>query len=258
MLKETRIDLVLKMITEQGSVDISNTARVLNVTPITIRRDLDDLANRGIIERIHGGARLASPAGMTEMPFDQRATQNELQKFAIAKNALKLINENAKVIIDSGTTTFTLAKMIDNSQRIVVITNSINIAMELLIIPKVKVISVGGEVRKNTISCADNLAERFLDMLSADIAFVGISAFGLDGSMYNISIIESGIKKAIFNCAEKTYILADSSKINKKALTKCGNVKDFNAVLITDSNISAQDLNELQNNKIEVIVADIN
>lgn len=257
MLKESRKDMIMDMILEHGALDINSLAHTLGVTPITIRRDLSDLEEAGRIERIHGGARIKQSMLMTEPTFDIRVGQNQTAKQAIALQALSLIEENMTVVIDSGTTTYALAQLIDNSKRITIITNSIKIALELLVRPNVRVISVGGEVRKNTISCADNLAERFLSMLSADIAFLGISAISVEGNLYNISIVESGVKSAIKKAAKKVYVLADSSKIGTTALALFDNLADSGMTLITDSNITAKQLSQLKKSKVNVIVAPI-
>jgi len=211
VLKETRKDIILASILESGSADINTVARSMGVSSVTVRRDLDELEKEGKIERIHGGARVLESSFITEPSFSARICQNEELKQIIARKALGLIKENMTIILDSGTTTYALARMIDNSKKICVITNSLNIAIELLTRPNIRVISVGGEVRKNTISCADNLAERFLSTLRADIAFLGTSAVGENGDLFHISVVETGIKTKMKEISNKSYVLGDSS-----------------------------------------------
>ena len=256
MLKDSRQDIIITILEERGVVDITSLARALDVTPITIRRDLNELENSGLVERLHGGARLKRTDKMVELPYDLRTIRNKPEKEAIARAAVSLISENMNVVIDSGTTTNMMSEFLDREMPVTIITNSIRLANELMLKPPVRVINVGGEIRKETYACSDDLAQSFISSLRADIAFLGVTAVDLSGTAFNISIVELGIKSAMLTIARKTYILADSSKIGKTALVRFADIADAGITLITDDGISPGSLLKLRDYNVDVIVAE--
>ena len=256
MLKDSRQDIIITILEERGVVDITSLSRALDVTPITIRRDLSELEHSGLIERLHGGARLKRTDKMVELPYDLRTIRNKPEKEAIARAAASLIGENMNVVIDSGTTTNMMSEFLDREMPVTIITNSIRLANELMLKPSVRVINVGGEIRKETYACSDDLAQSFISSLRADIAFLGVTAVDLSGTAFNISIVELGIKSAMMAVAKKTYILADSSKIGKTALVRFADIADAGVTLITDDGISRDLLLKLQDHNVDIIVAE--
>ena len=256
MLKVHRKDIILKILEERGTVDIKSIARAVDTTPVTVRRDLTDLENAGFIERVHGGARLKLTDKMSDLPYDLRTTINRDAKEAIAKEAAGLIQDNMTIVIDSGTTTHMISKYLNRETPLTVITNSINLATELTLRSAVRVITVGGEVRKETYACSDDLAQNFISALRADIAFLGITAIDLAGEAYNISIVELGIKSVMLSISKKAYILADSSKIGGTSLVLFANLAGSGVTLITDEGIPRSSLQKLRENNVDVIVAD--
>ena len=247
----------MKALQTRGSVEINQLCRVLGVTEMTIRRDLDELARKGGVVRTHGGALLSEDNILTEPPFDIRNARNLEEKEAVARAALGMITDGQKIILDSGTTTFSLAKMLDNSKRLIVVTNAINIATELNLRSNISVIPVGGEMRKNTLSCVGHIAENTIRNLRVDITFLGISGIGETGNLTSTSIVESGVKKAMIESGKQTVVLADSSKIGREELAVVTNLKDVD-LFITDSKAPEKLIKQYRKEGVKIKIAGLN
>ena len=247
----------MKALQTRGSVEIHQLCRVLGVTEMTIRRDLDELALKGDVVRTHGGALLSEDNVLTEPPFDIRKTRHLEEKEAIARTALGMIADGQKIILDSGTTTFSLAKMLDNSKRLIVVTNAINIATELNLRSNISVIPVGGEMRKNTLSCVGHIAENTIKNLKVDITFLGISGISKTGNLTSTSIVENGVKQAMIESGKQTVVLADSSKIGREELAVVANLKDMD-LLITDSRAPEKLIKKYRKEGAKIKIAGLN
>ncbi|MEM1485838.1 DeoR/GlpR family DNA-binding transcription regulator [Oscillospiraceae bacterium PP1C4] len=246
MLREKRLMQIMDLIKRDGQVEISNLCRMFNVTDMTIRRDLDNLARENNIIRTHGGAMRASDESLVEPSIDRRMIINSEIKERISKKALELIQPGNKVFIDSGTTTWYMALHMPNEFQNIVITNGINIATEVISRPHIDTLLIGGELRRNTQSCRGALAEEQLARFKVDLAFIGTNAIGNDGYLYLGNAIETGFKKQVMRCAQKTILLADSSKFNTFNLISYAHVSQMDCIL-TDSKLPKKIREDLEN-----------
>ena len=237
MLKTKRQKEITVILETKGSIEIRELCRIFNVAEMTIRRDLDELIQKGAkgIIRTHGGAMLSEENVLLELPFNIRDMQNQAEKEAIAKTALGMIKDGQRIILDSGTTMFSLAKQLDNSRRLIVVTNAINIAIELNMRSNISVIPVGGTLRKNTFSCVGGFAETMIRQFRADISFIGVGGISETGDLSNDSTVETGVKQAMIAAGRQKVVLADSSKIGSEKFSIFANLKNVD-LLITDSN----------------------
>lgn len=233
MLKSDRQKEIMKVLQTKGSVEISQLCQIFGVVEMTIRRDLDELAQRGEIIRTHGGAILSEDKILSETPFDVRNKKCQKEKEAIARAALGMIKDGQKIILDSGTTTFSLAKIIDNSKRLTVVTNAMNIAAELNMRSNISVIPVGGNMRKSTLACVGHFAEAMIRNLKVDITFLGVGRISETGKLSSGSIVEVGVKQAMIEAGKQTVVLADSSKIGHEDFALITNIKNVD-LLLTD------------------------
>jgi DeoR family fructose operon transcriptional repressor len=258
MLKSERQKEILKILEASGTAEIKEISRIFNVAEMTVRRDLDELIedSRNHIVRTHGGAVVSEEHILLEPSFGIRNTQNKEAKAAIAKEALKLINDGQKILLDSGTTTFSLAMQIENFKRLIVLTNAVNIAIELNMRPNISVIPVGGSLRKNTFSCVGNFAEAMISQFKVDIAFIGVGGISSSGALSNGSMVENGVKKAMLEAAKRKIILADSSKIGKEEFSIFGHLKDID-LLITDSNAPKDIISKFKKLNIEIKIVNL-
>jgi len=237
MITEERRTLILRKLSESRFVQVSELADEFGVSTVTIRRDLDTMEEEGLCIRKHGGAIRVNPGVALEMPYDVKRFEMVSEKERIAKQALEIIEDGDTFILDSGSTTFALASMLNNKVRITVVTNDLKIAVKLAENPKINLICTGGIARSSIFSLEGAMTESFIKNITVDKTFLGADAIHQDGVISNVNIEEVAIKQAMVKAADTTILLADSSKFNKDGFAKICDLKDID-ILITDQGIS--------------------
>ncbi|MET3696477.1 DeoR family transcriptional regulator [Bacillus oleivorans] len=234
MQPSVRRDWVLKKVQDEGKVEIEQLSEELNVSPMTIRRDLAQLEEEGHVIRVHGGAVLPKPL-ITETPFLTKESIRIKQKRDIAKKAVSLVKEGQTIILDSGTTTLEIARLLKERNHLTVITNDIKIAAEL-VESELKVIVSGGELQNGVGALYGPQTHHFLQDIHVDLFFLGAHAIDIKAGITSPTLEKSLIKKLMIQAAEVTWLVADSSKIDQKAFSK---VCDLNVLtgFITDDDI---------------------
>lgn len=252
MLPQERRKLILEKLVENERINIEQLGEQLNVSTMTIRRDLAYLEEEEKIIRTHGGAVLKKRL-VAETSFQSKKAQNSDQKKKIAQTALNYIQDQSTILLDAGTTTLEIAKLLKHETNLTVITNDIKIASELLD-SKLKVIVLGGELQNTTGTLFGPLTEQVLENLYVDIFFLGAHAIDLKAGVTAPTHEKAAIKQLMVKAAESTWIVADSSKFNQKSFTK---VCDLSSVegIITDDRITDEYMRELQD-YLKVTVAD--
>ncbi len=244
---------IQKLFQRNEAMSIAELAGRLGVSEMTVRRDLDWLERKGQVRRTHGGA--VSTERMTfEFDFVARRQANRPAKQAIARKALELISPGDKLILDTGTTTLELAHLLKDFDNLTVLTPSLAVASELQYSPGVQTVLLGGVIRKGSPDLTGLVTETVLDMFMADIAFQGADGIGTDGALYTGDMQMAKVDQKIRSRARKTYVLADSTKLNQPALTRHGFIQQVDA-LITDENLSASHRKRLRGLGAEVILA---
>lgn len=255
MLKQSRRNQIMELLKRDGEVEISSLCRMFDVTEMTIRRDLSFLTAENNIIRTHGGALLIQDDSIAEPSYERRIVDSSESKEEIARKALGLIKNGDRIYLDSGSSTFHVAKQFPNSARNVVLTNGINIAAEIIIRNNVSVIMIGGELRLNTMSTRGSLTEELLSQFHIDVAFVGANAIDQQGNIYVANTSERCLKRLVMEKSDKTYLLLDHTKFNKTSLIQYAQASQFTGI-ITDSNLSQQTLDDFQDKGINLIVSD--
>ena len=256
MLKQKRLEQIQELLNSSGSVEINQLCRLFNVTEMTVRRDLEELARKGGITRTYGGAVLSQDNILVEKPFESRMRSNYEEKHLIAQIALPLLEDGSKVFFNSSSTIFALANILDNAHRLIIVTDAINIANELKTRNNISVIQLGGEVRKNTVSCIGYFAEEMLKQFRFDAAFIGINAIDCNGKLYCRSINEKGIYQNVFASSKKIIVLADSTKLGQQDFTYVAEINEIDT-LITDSNISKDLYKRYTEMGVNILVAQL-
>lgn len=254
MLKDKRRQQILELLKRDGQVEIGVLRKMFDVTEMTIRRDLKNLAAEHDIVRTHGGAMLPDVQESIELPYERRITSQGAQKERIASKALTLIKHRQTLFFDSGTTTYYMAQNIGNDKINTILTTGVNLAPELLNRQNVSVIMIGGDLRRNTISSCGPLAEEQLNRFRVDVAFLGANGVGEDGNVYIGNSMEFGIKNTVMNISKEKYLLVDSSKFGCSQFLHYAKLSDFDGVIV-DSGLSeeiAQSMREMGANLIIV------
>jgi len=224
---------------------------------MTIHRDLQELEEKGYLKKTMGGAiKISDFLVQNETPFAKKLKLKIDEKVAIAKKALEYINNGDSIMIDAGTTNFLLVKEIVKSdiKDLTVITNNIIAQIELAKKEDVKIIATGGTVRRSSYSSTGIIAERMLEKIIADKAFITTKGVSQEGDIYDPTEDEGAMKQAYLKRARGKILIIDSSKFGILGLHIIANVRDFD-VLITDNNIQKKYLGYLRDLdlKLEIV-----
>jgi DeoR family transcriptional regulator, aga operon transcriptional repressor len=250
MLIDERRQHILGLIQKQGRVLVGELSRELKISQITIRKDLDYLQSRGLIQRSHGGALRIQSSTLVDPTLQEKQKQNYQEKERIAAAAIKMVEEGQCIILDSGTTTTAIARGLKRFKQLTVITNAVNIAAELAG-TDFEVILIGGTLRKNSFSLVGPLAEDNLEEMHADILFLGVDGFDLEVGVTTPNFLESRVNRAMVKAARQVVAVCDSSKFNRRSLSR---IVPPDAIhhIITDRNLSQQIAEALREQSIVV------
>jgi DeoR family fructose operon transcriptional repressor len=228
---EERLNRIAELVELHGRVVVADLARHLKVSPVTIRKDLQDLEERGVVQRTHGGAILRAAA-----PFDpsarERATANTTVKAAIARLALDFVKDGDSIILDGGTTTLELARLLAG-RPITVITNSVSILNLLLNDPAIELIATGGTLRGHSGNLLGPLLGAALSRFRVDTAFMGATGVTASGPSAG-TLLEAEAKLAMLGSASRAVLLADGSKAGRSSLVFTGPWSRYEAWITDD------------------------
>jgi len=250
MLSEERRREILQLLQTEGRVLVTDLAKRFKTSLITIRKDLEQLHLEKHLERTHGGALPVRTGALKDISLQEKARMHRAEKLHIASAAAQMIREGQVIILDSGTTTSTIARHCRQFKRLTIITNAMNIAADLADSP-VEVILTGGVLRPNSFSLVGPLAEESLRKLSADLLFLGVDGFDVEYGLTTPNLLEARVNRAMAESARRTIVVCDSSKFARRSLSL---ILPTSAVheTITDKGISKQDLKALRDAKIAV------
>ena len=216
MIKAERQDKVRQLLEEQGTVSVKEISDALGVSDMTIRRDLEELASLGEIERVHGGARSAQGRHHAmlrhEYSHSEKRTKHAEEKLQIARRAVELIEEGSTIFLGTGTTVEQMASMLPTF-RLRIVTNSLSVFNLLEAREDCELCLVGGMYRRRTAAFVGPTAEDTLRALGIDAAFIGANGI-LDGDVSTSNM--DRIQQLAFSKADSRYLIADSSKIGKR------------------------------------------
>jgi Transcriptional regulators of sugar metabolism len=253
MLPHQRREKILEMIKEDGHAKVLQLSKIFKVTEVTIRQDLEKLEKDGFIEREHGGAYLKG-VGVMVKNISLQNQENLVEKAAIAAKAVEFINDGDTIILDSGSTTTEIAKLISGFKNLTVITNSLNIALTLGVDPEVNLVVTGGEFKAPTLSLTGQKAADFFDNLHVDKLFLATAGITLKSGLTYPSISDICVKRAMIESANIVYLVADSTKIGKSSFASLGALSLID-YLITDSKITEDDKTMFQKHDIKLVIS---
>lgn len=214
LLPAERRARILEQTRAHGSVRVASLAQTLNVSEMTVRRDLDQLAHQGELHKVHGGARLAAPGSASEEPgFLRKSRLHQAQKSAVARAAAAFAKPGMSVFINSGTTTFALARELRTIEELTVVTNSPRIAQVFEDRPATgsQIVMLGG-VRTPSDALVGPLAVRSLETLHADVCFMGVHGFDLEAGLSTPNMLEAQVNGMFLEQAHRGVVVADSTK----------------------------------------------
>ncbi|WP_186390209.1 DeoR/GlpR family DNA-binding transcription regulator [Stappia sp. TSB10P1A] len=214
-----------------GRVDVDGLAADFDVTPQTIRKDLNELCERGMLQRVHGGAVL--PSGIANYAYDARRQLAAEEKRRIGLRAASLIPDNASIMLNIGTTTEQVARALRQHDGIMAITNNINVANILRAAPAVEVIIAGGQVRASDGGIVGEAAADFIRQFKVDYALIGASAIDPDGTIFDYDFREVRVAREIITHARQTILVADNMKFERSAPVRIAHMSQID-IFVTD------------------------
>lgn len=262
MFAEERHRRTTELVKAQGRASVNELAELFSITQETVRRDLAALEGAGMLRRVHGGAVGFDQLTRSELSLDERLTQRLDEKERIAGAALALIPQarTASVLLDSGTTTAALAKLLsgwepaNSGDELLVITNSLPTAASLSTNRHLLLDIVGGRVRGLTSAVVGARATEQLGALRPDIAFIGTNGIHADFGLSTPDPVEAATKSAMVKAARQVVVLADASKLGTETLVRFADLGDID-ILITSAAPDPALATALSAAGVEVVVA---
>jgi len=248
-----RHEQIINLVRGQGFVTIETFARQFNVTPQTIRRDINSLSKKGLLHRYHGGAGLSSST--ENMDYSRRQTLCFSEKQRIANMVAGHIPNQASLFINIGTTNEAVAKALYNHDRLRIITNNLNVASILSGNRNFEVIVTGGLVRSRDGGIIGEATIDFIRQFKVDYGIIGISGIDEDGTLLDFDYREVNVAKAIVANSRKVFLAADHTKFGRNAMVRLGSIHDIDA-LFTDQQPAAAMTELLSLANTELYVAD--
>jgi len=251
MLIGERQQHILSLLQQDGRVLVSELSESLGISPITIRKDLDRLEAQGLVQRTHGGALAPHGSMMADPTLQEKAHHQIKEKQRIAAAAAAMVREGQCVLLDSGTTVMMIAHALRQFSNLTIVTNAVNIAMELSD-TGFEIVLVGGTLRKNSFSLVGPLAEEVLQQIHADILFLGVDGFDTKVGITTPNMLESRVNRAMVRASRRVVAVCDSTKFSRSSMAVIMPTSGVQTV-ITDDQIGAADYEALKNAGIEVI-----
>lgn len=254
LLKEERQELILNTLRDSRQVTVAELSERFDVSEVTIRRDLRELAEHGYVKRAHGGA-IATPVGPTTSPVIRRMNHERHCKEAIARAAAKLIQDGDAIFLGAGSTTAHLARQLVHHKDLTVVTNALNIANEFSATEEITVVVTGGILYKPELSLIGHIANQALHEVLVDKVVIAIPAISLDAGLTNDYLPEVMTDRAILEMSNELIVVADATKFGKIESALVAPLERI-TTLVTDDRIDETLLARLRNRGTHVIVAE--
>jgi DeoR family glycerol-3-phosphate regulon repressor len=222
---------IVKLARSLGRVTVDDLARRFEVSAQTIRKDLNDLCERRALSRVHGGAVVAS--GVENLAYEARRFVAAAEKRAIGAAAAALIPNGCSLFINIGTTTEEVARALSSHEGLLVITNNLNVAMQLYPHPRIEVIVAGGTVRRADGAVIGDASNRLIQQFKVDYAVIGASAIDEEGALLDFDYREVQAAQAIMANARNVILVADGTKFSRTAPVRIGHIRQVQT-FVTD------------------------
>ena len=237
MYKCEREDEILSLLGETEYATVEYLSRKLNISSSSIRRDLKNLEERGLVNRSYGGVKIAN-AGGKRIPFALRSHENSAQKKQIAKTAVSLLSEGSVVFLDGSSSAYFAAELLPSVSGVTVVTNNLD-ALSLLSGYEVKVFGTGGTLSaENRAVLVGGYTQDFVRNIQADTLLFSVQAITRDGRFYDCYPEEVAVRKIMMQNARRKILLCDSSKLGKTSIFYQGNVDDVDYI-VCDGDLNA-------------------
>lgn len=251
MLAIERRNAILEKLQAERRVVVGELSELYDVSEETIRRDLDKLENDGFAIKSYGGAVLNENSNL-DLPFNVRKNRNVLGKQKIAEIIADRINDGEHIMLDASSTAVAIAKAIKDKKDLTIITNSLEIGVELIEAPGCKVISTGGEVLSSSFALVGYLTDRAISNYNVDKAIISSKGFDLHAGITDSDERHANNKHSMLQVAKERILAADHSKFNRVSFAKCGTLRDL-TMIVTDEKPDQEWLDKFKEFDIECV-----
>lgn len=247
-----RHQFILDQLQKDQFIQVVDLCEALSVSPVTIRKDLQLLEDKGLLFRTHGGATQNNPYTV-DIHINEKEKLQSAEKQRIGAAAASLLKENDSIVVNSGTTVLYFAKNIPALPKLTVLTSALNVALELARDSNIELIQLGGSLRQSSSSVTGSYAEQMLGDFFCNKLFMGVDGIDLDFGLTTTNATEASLNKKMVKSAQRTIVLVDSTKFGRKGFGKICNIEEIDHV-ITDSGVSQQIVRRLESAGVEVTV----
>ena len=251
MLAIERRNCIMEKLQTDKKVVVSELSRQFDVSEETIRRDLEKMENEGLVTKSYGGA-ILNESNNIDLPFNVRKNRNVVAKQKIAELLAARINDGDHIMLDASSTAVFIAKKIKERKNITVITNSIEILIELADMHDWHVLSTGGIVKEGSLALVGPHTDQMLRCFHVDKAIVSCKGLDLNQGFTDSNEMHAETKKTMLQSANEKILAIDSTKFDRISFTKIGELKDITAV-VTDKSPGEQWLSALRSAGVECI-----
>ena len=253
MTKEERHALIMDMLIQQNSILVTDLSERLQVSSVTIRKDLTELERAKKLYRSHGRAILINPyINNRNVNVKEKLCIDE--KRIIGKVAASMITHDDSILIASGTTVHALARSIEADHKLTVITASLQVSELLSGQENIDIIQLGGMLRHSSLSVVGNYAESILSNFFCSKLFLGVDGIDLDFAITTTDMREANLNQVMMRTAQKTIVLADSSKFGRRGFSKIADMDEID-LIITDTNVQPTVAKRIEEMGIDLIIA---
>jgi DeoR family transcriptional regulator, aga operon transcriptional repressor len=232
--RSERIEAILKRLAADRSLGVAELAESFGVSQATLRRDLQALHEQRLLTRTHGGAQASEVA--YELPMRYRDAHHREQKRRIAVAAVSRIPQGPLAVgLTGGTTTSEVARLLMERTGLTVVTNALNIAAEIALRPRLRLVVTGGVSRSQSYELVGPWAERTLLGLNVAIAFVGVDGISAGGGLTTHDEVEAKTNAVLISRAQRTIVVADGSKVGRDLLARIVDIQEVDELITDDS-----------------------
>jgi DeoR/GlpR family transcriptional regulator of sugar metabolism len=238
MMAEERRTEILRILRAKGRVKVDELKQRFGTSAVTIRNDLNELSQKGLVQRSHGGA-VSPDTILRESPLYERLKAHSEEKQRIGAMAATLINDGETIILDSGTTTLEIARQIKNKQSLQILTNGVNVALELLDARGIQTFIAGGTVRGDSASIVGRSTEEMFEQFAADKLFLSGAGCDPDFGVSGANLEETMVNRAMLRIAREVILVSDATKFSKRSMSRIAAFSEIDTV-ISDTSLSPE------------------
>ncbi|MDG5766286.1 transcriptional repressor AgaR [Balneolales bacterium ANBcel1] len=248
-----RRNKTIKLLNDEGQVSVTKLSKMLGVSEVTIRKDLLFLEEKNFLVRTHGGA-MKNDYLVHDQHIEDKGKKYADEKRRIGECAAKMVEDGESLILDAGTTVLQVARNLQNKRNLTVLTPAVNIALELIRVPEIQIMVMGGVLRNTSAAVIGSYAETMVREHFCSKLFLAADGFDLVTGLTTTNALEANLNRLMIESANETIVVMDSSKFGSRGLSRiCG--MDQIDVIITDEGISENMRKTLEANNIQVVIA---